>query len=402
MTIDQLLLNSLRPEWSGGEVSAETAYQLATLAGKHHITPFWISKIRQNGLFKRFPAELRGRLDQHAMQTKWHNMFAYKLLGDLVKESAPAPVLLLKGIYLAKFVYPNIGLRGMQDVDILVRREDAERVAANLERMGYTVDPDEREWYWNHHYHWHFEPPTLKHPRIEMHWHVKQPGHPLQFPLDWIWDESRPAQLAGQEIRVMSAEIALLYLAWHSLHHQWQIGIKPLIDVTALVKRESLDWSFVAERAHELGIAKQLALMMQIVADWFDAPFPQAAAELLRPTPFSPELVQTAKQHLLFSVPDEQAQELSVEFAGLWQNGRINWRILGRSLLLPRHQIGPMYDVAPESWRVFLCYPRHAARLVRQHWRTTWRLLRGDAALKGEVEFTEQFLATSSWLQKEK
>ena len=45
--------------------------------------------------------------------------------------------LVLKGLYLAFDIYPDIGLRPMTDVDFLIKREDLDRVEKILFQLGY-------------------------------------------------------------------------------------------------------------------------------------------------------------------------------------------------------------------------------------------------------------------------
>ena len=52
-------------------------------------------------------------------------------------QQAGLPLILLKGISLLERVYPAAEQRPMQDIDVLVRRTDFERVAALLQAQGY-------------------------------------------------------------------------------------------------------------------------------------------------------------------------------------------------------------------------------------------------------------------------
>ncbi len=53
-------------------------------------------------------------------------------------QEAGMPCILLKGIALAERVYPNIAMRGMSDVDILVRKADLFKVDDVLSSVGYA------------------------------------------------------------------------------------------------------------------------------------------------------------------------------------------------------------------------------------------------------------------------
>src|SRR3972149_9363372 len=55
-----------------------------------------------------------------------------------VFHKAGIKVILLKGSHLAQFVYQDIGVRPMGDIDILVRKDDLQKAETLLLQMGYN------------------------------------------------------------------------------------------------------------------------------------------------------------------------------------------------------------------------------------------------------------------------
>lgn len=93
------------------------------------------------------PPMLATRLRLTARRTQARNTTLLAGLSDLLHacQAEDLPLLVLKGAYLAPAVYRDLGLRGMTDVDVLVRPADFPRLQAILGTMGYAgkhTDPE--------------------------------------------------------------------------------------------------------------------------------------------------------------------------------------------------------------------------------------------------------------------
>jgi hypothetical protein len=66
-------------------------------------------------------------------------MVLYRQLKEILIEfnKNNIPVILLKGAHLAQFVYGNIALRLMSDIDLLVKKEDLGCACAIIIKYGY-------------------------------------------------------------------------------------------------------------------------------------------------------------------------------------------------------------------------------------------------------------------------
>src|SRR3954454_2443030 len=71
------------------------------------------------------------------------NQRLYGVIGELCKafERAGVQAMGLKDVLLAIEVYPDMGLRPMGDIDILIHREDYSKVAACMAALGFTPLP---------------------------------------------------------------------------------------------------------------------------------------------------------------------------------------------------------------------------------------------------------------------
>ena len=397
--MEEIFLWSLRPNLSPEALTVLNAtppaewQHNAKLAIQRKIVHYWVNRLKQYQLFDHLPPELQANLEREYNKNKWRNLHIYKLLNELLGVLDGLDVMLLKGAHLANYVYAERGMRQMIDVDILVRVEQLDEAVAAIETLGYTIADGMRDWSLEHHYHWLLEPPAGQELRVELHWHVKRPNHSAPFPVDLIWAESEQVQLSRYKAHVMSAELLLVYFVWHAMHHEWEDGLKTAVDMLAVLQRHTIDWGKVAQLANQLQIAKQVALLLHLIVISFEGDVPEKAIKSLYPEPFDAAVSHTAAQHLFFR------SGVSAEFASLWTDGKPNLGVLWRSFVPPKRELGYIYTVSPKSWRIYPQYPRHAVNLIRQHWRTGWRVLRGDAAAETEISLVNDLLGTSEWLE---
>jgi len=147
-----------------------------------------------------------------------------EVLARFQKEGLPCIV--LKGMVLAERIYPNVALRGMSDVDILVRKEDLFRADACLVRLGYTSrDSTVARATGN--------PPgylaSLEYRQdgasllnLHLHWHPVNTSVPAtafveRIDLERLWEKAIPARIADSEALMLCPEHLIIYLCEHAL-----------------------------------------------------------------------------------------------------------------------------------------------------------------------------------------
>lgn len=162
------------------------------------------------------------------------------------------PLTLLKGVWLAHALHPAPHLRPMRDVDVLVEREQAQDVAAVLMERGYEPVVPDGEAAFGHHN--HLVP--YRHPAtgvlVEVH-HGLVPieGVPGSdpFAMAHVREHLRPARYHGHEVRCLSNELQVAYLAAHWAGSLDVVGtgggLVIMLDLPALVR--GVDWRAVVE-----------------------------------------------------------------------------------------------------------------------------------------------------------
>ncbi|MDZ7697204.1 MAG: nucleotidyltransferase family protein [Deltaproteobacteria bacterium] len=158
-----------------------------------------------------------------------------KLIGLLAE--AEVEVILLKGAHLTPFVYQDLGMRWMADIDILVRKEDFQKADRVLLEAGYrypdlgmTVweDSEEKrelsdsgaviEWYKTHHMHLNYSnPETIQ--NLEVHWAIVRNASPFAIDTEGLWERARQENLNGQTVLVLSPEDLILHISVHDAYY---------------------------------------------------------------------------------------------------------------------------------------------------------------------------------------
>lgn len=186
----------------------------------------------------------------------------------------PVTPIVLKGAYLAEYVYPAPGLRPMNDIDLLFPPESLPAVTAALAGLGYGGKDKPAE----------FGPGITKHTStfkraggpaatpnpylsargshmIEPHRSLEESWFGLRCDLTpGMWARSQPITLAGQPARALSAADNLLHLAVHLTFHliQGAPSFVQLADISTYVQRVPVPWDDLLARArdrHAAGLA---------------------------------------------------------------------------------------------------------------------------------------------------
>jgi len=256
----------------------------------------------QSVAVRRQLSELKHQAETEYYQSLAQNQLLFHELGGVLTalEDQGIQVILLKGAALAQTLYEDIGLRLMNDLDLLVRREEIDLAMGILQRHGYTE----------------FYPQRLGMPRgvdqavsherhlrgglqenlaIELHWNlISGEADRRSPPADWPWEESIPfdtSTMPGQggvplHTWILSPAASLLYAAAHLvLQHGPQARMLWYYDLHLMLTRwaGAIRWEELPQIAGRLGWADALALGLQEAQAYFATPLPPGLLESLAP-----------------------------------------------------------------------------------------------------------------------
>jgi diadenosine tetraphosphatase ApaH/serine/threonine PP2A family protein phosphatase len=277
--------------------------------------------------------------------------------------NAAIPVIVLKGAYLAQAVYPQLHLRQMGDMDLLVPKERVVEAYAILEDLGYaslygtiTLGPLEE----GHHLTPLRKAPGL--PLVELHWTLCDADEAGNFNLAELWQRAQPLTLAGEPALALAPEDLILHLCHHAAyHHQFDMGLRGLMDISRVVERfgTQLDWGALQRTAEAWGWQRGVYLTLALTQALFDLSLPDPIAQAIQAVVPNPDFVEQTQTLLL---QPKQANRyltgvLSYQALGLTLAQRVI-RTLGRTFPSPQ-RMAEIYPIRPSYW---------APRLYRYYW----------------------------------
>ena len=311
------------------------------------------------------------------------NLFLFAEFRNLAQalKARKVPVIVLKGMHLAAAVYGEVGMREMDDIDILVPRDCLHEAAAAMADIGYvSKEPLDVE-FWaqkQHHLPRMFNQSNTV---VEVHWNVTWPGDAQALTdLEGLWSRAQPLTIAGCEVLGLSPEDLLLHLCIHaSFQHMFYTGLRPACDLDATVRcyQEELDWKLVCQLARQYKWQTGVRLMLHLTEKCLGTRIPKQMWQELRPT--QDEEALAAAYRMLWTI-DSDVSALPRNLATLWNRSNLLLRIwdLAKALVPNRLKIAKEYGLAASSPLIWLSAPRYKIDLIRKHYKAFRQLQKSD------------------------
>ncbi|MFM7326795.1 MAG: nucleotidyltransferase family protein, partial [Nodosilinea sp.] len=306
---------------------------------------------------------------------------------------ATIPVIVLKGAYLAQAIYPQLHLRQMGDMDLLVPQERVVEAYAIIEDLGYhslygtiTLGPIEE----GHHLTLLRKAPGL--PLVELHWTLCDADEAANFNLAELWQRAQPITLAGEPALALAPEDLILHLCHHAAyHHQFDMGLRGLMDISRVVDRleDQLDWGALQRTAEAWGWQRGVYLTLALTDGIFGLPLPAPIAQAIQAVVPNPDFVAQTQALLLQPKAAHRAltnllsQEAAYRALGLTPIQRLG-RALQRTFPSPQ-RMAEIYGIPPSYFspalyrhywrrlRAYGVYKTQAIADTRRH-RQVWQL----------------------------
>ena len=185
----------------------------------------------------------------------------FRRLRSQPKMATLSRILLLKGAALNLSIYPELGMRAMDDFDILVPLNQAPLATAALLSWGFKIRPEKPM------------PHSMDftHPErgnIDLHWHALYdcawPGADEAF-----WNAAQPQTLGNQPVWTLAPTDQLLHLIAHGM--AWQFDVAPIrwIPDALWVLRahqQEIDWDRLVERTIDLRLSLRVRAGLEYTA----------------------------------------------------------------------------------------------------------------------------------------
>ena len=265
----------------------------------HKVTPL-IYQTLNNHFSALVPKQILDQLLSYFQTNIRRNLFLTNQLLQLltVFQLHKISAIPIKGPILAISCYGNLGLRQFNDIDILVRPQDAIKARDLLVAQGYqsTYKFTREE-----------EISRLKSPyckdnnythkltgvNLDFHWQLLQKY--LSFPIDYqqVWERHQLTSLAGQQIPNLSPEDHLLFLCMHGSRDRWN-KLQLICDITNLIRAyPAINWGWVIAEAKNLGCWRRFLLGIILAKNLFSI---EISGELLQIIKTEPTVQSLAAQ----------------------------------------------------------------------------------------------------------
>jgi len=267
-------------------------------AGRHRVAPLLYQKIKQASVESMIPEDVVRKLRANYLANAYRNTILFHQLNELVARlnSKSIPVILLKGAHLAEFVYKDIALRPMSDIDILVKEEHLSETVRfafdagyhlmsdnisekekNNKNYNYGIAPDVR----------HFE--TLSHPEtkciLEIHCSIASEVSPFGISPSELLQNSQPASLNKNSVFLLSPDDLITHLCLHvSYDDLFGYGLGALYDIAITIQYydNRIDWKRLLRRSVQWRTNQCLCVSLYFAKKWFQASFPEEMLEEFR------------------------------------------------------------------------------------------------------------------------
>ncbi len=197
-------------------------------------------------------------------QNEKRNSTAAIFLEEFIKEGID--VIILKGNYLAHNSYEDVGYKRMNDFDILIRKEDWDRIQDVYLRLGYIPLgfgwSGEKE-----------KPASFSHVGMSFissdysciigsQWGLKSPTTSFTVPIEKAWSTALPFNFCGVDVKCLSPEFNLLHLILHL--GIYKCGIRDCMDLYNLSRTEKVDWDEMKDLIIESNAKEKTIFALEI------------------------------------------------------------------------------------------------------------------------------------------
>jgi hypothetical protein len=231
-------------------------------------------------------------------------------------------VALLKGAALAATVYGSFTARPMNDIDLLVAPEDAERARELMLDSGWERDPSlpGDAAYSTHH---HLAPlidACGSRSRLEIHRALLPPGHAFALSSTDVWKHMQPAPIGRTNAFVLDGNLHAIHLAIHfAWSHTMRAGAwHAFRDLGSLQRERLLDWDRLISLAIEVRAASCCYWTFLLARQMSGLDVPDDVLEALAPD-IAPALRSRLERHFVHVLLRQDSTHLSLRLdRSLW------------------------------------------------------------------------------------
>jgi hypothetical protein len=287
-------------------------------------------------------------------------------LVELLKSNNIASVA-LKGAYLSIFAYPDLVLRPMRDLDLLIPEQqviDAYDllIAKGYKRLHGSSGP-ESALEMAHHL-----PPLISSTGVvvELHHRITQPAkYKACLITQNIWSKAIVRKVGKVDVQFASPEDLLIHLCEHaSIHHLFNIGPLILSDINYLVNTHELDWGYILQATEEYQLTRALLITLVQASTKLNTKIPKPVLQTLGVDQLDLSVLDTVEDLMLSRLEVHKSiNEKHTKI--LYENSTISKiKVLIDRIFVSPIEIANEFPVSTRSLLVYFYYPRRWYRQI--------------------------------------
>ena len=171
---------------------------------------------------------------------------------DALRGAGVRPIA-LKGLDFLHRLYDGVDQRTIDDVDLLVRRDELKRALGALRDAGWRLPPEpEAVHYIRSSHHLPLRSPGPIGVDLELHWNLAQSGR-YAIEVEPLFERAVALRVGGRDALRLGDTDVVAHLLVHHFSHYFDRRLKWLVDLELLERARPIDWPGVAERLERWG-----------------------------------------------------------------------------------------------------------------------------------------------------
>jgi hypothetical protein len=195
------------------------------------------------------PKKIFSDLYQHYLLSLSRNIILYEHFQKILQSFSAKniSVIPLKGIFLAEKLYKDIGLRQMSDIDLLVKKDNAETCIQILLNLGYLpFGVDKTKFFRNNGVAKHMPTMVLNDILVDIHFKIQIDDTIHTIDMEEYWRNATSINLYNIKTLALSTENLLLYLCIHIERHfnEGKIQLYQFVDMIGILQTHEKDFNW--------------------------------------------------------------------------------------------------------------------------------------------------------------
>jgi hypothetical protein len=194
--------------------------------------------------------------------------------------------MILKGVAMSVHYYRDVGIRPMDDLDILVRESESQTAVLTMRKLGWCPEEELIQ-----DYHPLYHAISLVNQflnKVDLHWYLLPQDIGSENESGY-WDRAFDSELNGVSVKILSPADQLLHTCVHGMRWSEVPPIRWIADAFEIIKKEgdNLDWDHLIAHSRSVRVSSVMYDALTYLRDQFDTNIPDPVLQDLEQIPKS-------------------------------------------------------------------------------------------------------------------